>query len=150
MNLPEPVPDLCRRDRLPLRAQVGIALLVLFVLATNFVLVKDTHRRFQESKDQDQVELYQMRFAELRRVLKLGGVVGYISDETPESKGYLGNFYLTQYALVPVIVTMQTERQWVVGNFWKTGKVPAMAPNRRLYLWKDFGGGVALFQSKSE
>ena len=139
-----------RRAIFPLRRKVGISILVLFVLATNFVLVRDAHRRFQESKDKDQITLYQTRFAELRRVLKPAGVVGYISDAAPESKGYRGNFYLTQYALAPVIVTMETNRQWVVGNFWKTGKVPAIAFNRRLHLWKDFGSGVALFLSKSE
>jgi hypothetical protein len=149
-NLHPAPSDWFRRVIFPLRIKVGLSILVLFVLATNIVLVQDANRRFGETKDKDQVTLNEKRFAELRQAMKAGGVVGYISDTAPESKGYRGNFYLTQYALVPVIVTMQTDRQWVVGNFWKTGKVPTVAPSGRLNLWKDFRNGVALFQSKSE
>jgi hypothetical protein len=149
-NLSRPDPCSFRPARLPLRVQVGIGVLILFVLVTNIVLVKDAHRRLLESKDRDPIMLYEKRYAELRQVLKPRGVVGYFTDAGPESEGYVRNFYLTQYELAPVIVTTDTDRQWVVGNFWQSAEIPAVALNGHLYLWKDFGNGVALFQRTSQ
>jgi len=116
-NLARPDPVSFGQARPPLPAQVGIALLALFVLITNILLLIDAQRRFQDHKGKDQISLYEKRFSQLRQALKPGTVVGYFTDEAPESGDYVRNFYLTQYALAPVIVTRETDRHWVIGNF---------------------------------
>jgi hypothetical protein len=130
--------------------KLGITFFVLFAPFTNIDLVMDAHQTLQRNRDKDQVAISEKRFAGLREAVKPFGTVGYISDAIPGSDEDTGNFYLTQYALAPVIVTMETNRQWVVGNFWKTGKVPPFVRNGRLSLWKDFRDGVALFQKEGQ
>jgi hypothetical protein len=136
--------------RLPLLAWVGILLLALFIFITNILLLTDAHRRLRNHKGEDHISLYENRFAQLRQVLKSGTVMGYFTDQAPESRDYVKNFYLTQYALAPVIIIQETQRQWVVGNFSKSTATPAVAPHKSLYLWKDFGNGIALFQHKNK
>jgi hypothetical protein len=149
-NLPGPLLDSSIHVRFPLRVKLGMMGLALFVLVTNIDLVIDAHQTLQRNKGKDLVPIYEKRFTKLRQAIKSFEVVGYFSDGASDSQEDVGNFYLTQYTLAPVIVTRETNRRWVVGNFWKTGRVPAAAQRDRLFLWKDFGDGVALFQSKNE
>ncbi len=149
-NLPGPVLDSSTNVRFPLRVKLGMMALALFVLVTNIDLVIDAHQTLQRNKGKDLVPIYEKRFTKLRQAIKSFEVVGYVSDGALDSEEDVENFCLTQYTLAPIIVTRETNRRWVVGNFWKNGRVPAVMPKDRLSLWKDFGDGVALFQSKSE
>jgi hypothetical protein len=79
------------------------------------------------------------RFAALKTALPAQGVVGYIGDSSTPA-----DYYLTQYALVPLIVDRSPNHVLVVGNFLNS---PPAAPSP-LQLIKDFGDGVVLFANK--
>ena len=130
-NLPGPLLAPPMRPRLPLRVKLTITFFVLFVPVTNIDLLMDAYQTLQRNRGKDQMTIFEERFAGLRQAVKSCGIVGYYADAAPGSDDYARNFYLTQYELAPVIVTMETNRQWVVGNFWKTGVVPPIARNGR-------------------
>lgn len=82
------------------------------------------------------------RFAALKAILPERGVLGYVGESDPASNG---DYYLTQYALVPLIVDRSTSHTLVIGNF-PNSRPPALPDNLRLI--RDFGHGVFLFAAK--
>ena len=84
------------------------------------------------------------RFDELRRMLPARGPVGYVSDETPwTTDASTERYCFTQYAMVPFVVEVGTEHEWVIGNF--KNFEPELAP-RNMVVDRDFGGGLLLFK----
>lgn len=83
------------------------------------------------------------RFATLKTVLPSRGVVGYLGES-----GNTGteNYYLTQYALVPLVVEKTTERSLVIGNFPR--ERPKTLPEG-LEVVQDFGSGVLLLHNRN-
>jgi hypothetical protein len=84
---------------------------------------------------------------ELHRALPPRTHVGYISDEIPKNTGNVGTkrFYLTQYAVVPVVVELGTNRKLVIGNFSRADlqQIPD-----DLVVGRDFGNGLMLLNQK--
>jgi hypothetical protein len=82
------------------------------------------------------------RFATLRAELPSRGIVGYVGDSDDSA---LPDYYLTQYALAPLVVDRGAQHPLVIGNFPHSQTTPAIAG---LALLKDFGNGVFLFGNK--
>ena len=82
------------------------------------------------------------RFAALKACLPASGVIGYLG-ETGDSA--TPDYYLTQYALAPLIVDRSPKHSLVVGNF--PSSPPSGIP-QDLRLMEDFGQGVMLFAAK--
>ena len=82
------------------------------------------------------------RFAALKAKLPPTGVVGYLG-ETGDSA--TSDYYLTQYALAPLVVDLSPKHPIVIGNF-PSFPPPQIPPNLRLE--EDFGNGVMLFGGK--
>ena len=82
------------------------------------------------------------RFSELRDALPKAGVVGYIGESGDFA---VGHYYLTQYALAPLLVDHSSEHAIVIGNFPRSQ--PTAFPEN-LKLVRDFGNGVLLFANK--
>jgi hypothetical protein len=80
------------------------------------------------------------RFAALRAALPPRGVVGYVG-----ATGNVGvrDYYLTQYALVPVVVDHSLNHPLVIANFTNSPQ-PTSVLSDRLQLVRDFGDGVLL------
>jgi hypothetical protein len=89
------------------------------------------------------------QLAELRKALLTTGHVGFVSDETKPQHGYIDTkrYYLTQYALAPVVVEPGPTRDWIVGNFKSFD--PAQTPDQANVV-RDFGDGIILFRRKSQ
>ena len=85
------------------------------------------------------------RFRKLREALPVNGHVGFITDEVGD--GLVARYYLTQYALAPIVVEEGTSRDLVIGNFRKFD--PHLVPVT-LLLVADFGDGLLLFRRKPE
>jgi hypothetical protein len=86
-----------------------------------------------------------LRFAELRRALPERGVVGYVG-EAGESE--VADYYLAQYALVPLVVERSQDHPLVIGNFPSSGPASPPATVNGLVLVRDFGNGVLLLAKK--
>lgn len=82
------------------------------------------------------------RFALLKARLPASGVIGYIG-ETGDSA--TPDYYLTQYALAPLVVDLSSHHSLVVGNFPSS---PPVGIPQNLRLVEDFGQGVMLFAAK--
>lgn len=85
------------------------------------------------SKQSDQ------RFATVKSRLPARGVIGYIGESGNSSTP---DYYLTQYALAPLVVDRSTRHAIVIGNFPLS---PPSSLPANLRLAEDFGGGVLLF-----
>lgn len=136
----------------PVRVKFGIILLISLALFSNIRLLK---KEFEFNRDyigRDYVTWYEKRFEGLKGILPARGVVGYISDKRPEeiatdpelTRGY----YLTEYALSPIIVDNNLGHELIIGNFHKPITAPNSLKYRGLAVFKDFGNGVVLFKAE--
>jgi len=121
---------------------VAVALLVALALATNgHYLVKVV--RFRATYEgPNRTTYYEDRFAPLRRLLPRHGVVGYVSDRPSAEREY----FLTQYALAPLLLDRGGVHAVVVGNFFEPARASAVAAPMGLVLVRDLGNGVMLFR----
>jgi hypothetical protein len=95
----------------------------------------------------DETTLYLRRFEPLRKALPPRGTVGYEADsEDPlTDRQEVKRFYLTQYAVAPVIVVAGVDRDLVIGNYRDPGSC-RVCGSRDFVLVGDFGQGVMLFR----
>ncbi len=82
------------------------------------------------------------RFASLRAALPSRGVIGYIGDSGNSGPA---DYYLAQYALVPLVIDDSENHALVIGNFpdWPNPPAP-----EKLKLVRNFGNGVFLFSNE--
>jgi hypothetical protein len=125
--------------RLPLRFAISSVTLAACFLLSSGRLVFDAHH-LKNSTD-NIAQRSDQRFRELKATLPARGVVGYVGEPGPLA---LGDYYLAQYALAPLVVEHSPDHPLVIGNFPATSS----ATPADLQLVKDFGGGVLLFQNK--
>lgn len=134
------------------RVTIGIILLFLFAIFTNSKLFMETARRMPKNIGSDWISSHERRFAELSKLLPSHGLVGYVTDRRPEEVFYslrsLKEYYLTQYALSPVIVLNSQEPKFIVSNFSTSSAMSKFLADRKFVLLKNFGDGVALFERR--
>ena len=123
---------------------VAICLLNLLLSAKAYI-----HRTTGE----DQISRHDRILRDVRETLRSKNltIIGYISDRrlaewSPED---VGNFYQTQYSLAPIVVSQNPGiDRFVIGRFQNTN---ADDPRlRALALVRDFGGGIVLYQRRSD
>jgi hypothetical protein len=124
----------------PWRVRIAVALLVATaVLSAARLAVQVAALALHDHPDE--VAGYEERLRALRPLLPPHGVVGYLTDRPDAVK----EFYLTQYALAPVIVAPDTHAELVVGNFFDPEAASALAVANRLTPIQDLGGGLVLY-----
>ena len=132
--------------------QLWVISLILFSLILNLISLKNERGLNMACIGHDKVTLYIQRFSSLRKILRGHGIVGYITDKKPEeiSKDFnaLQGFYLTQYALSPVIVDNSLDYDLIVGNFNGLPPGKVFIKNRDVSVYKDFGTGVFLYKTR--
>ena len=125
------------------RATVAVLVFILCCLLSTTRLIIDAPRPGNIQRD-DISTRSDERFAALKAHLPVSGVIGYIGEANDSATP---DYYLTQYALAPLVVDLSPNHEIVVGNFPSTP--PSKIP-QNLRLMKDFGNGVMLFSSKEE
>jgi hypothetical protein len=128
-----------RSNPLPNRS---IAVLVLFIVCCLLSSFRLVHNSLNSGSSDHVTKLSDERFAALKSELPPRGVVGYMGDSGDSATS---DYYLTQYALAPVIVDRSTNHELVVGNF-PNGRLPQFPST--LEVAKDFGNGVVLLTNK--
>lgn len=87
------------------------------------------------------------RFAALKGALpKDSGTVGYVGDMNIDANP--SAYYLTQYALAPLVVVNGAHHRFVVGNFVRPEVAPRIAAANGLTAVRDFGNGIFLFRGE--
>ena len=126
----------------PNRATIVALLFVLCSLLSSARLILETPKLRNLKPDVVALRSDQ-RFAALKTALPERGTIGYVGDS---GEFALADYYLTQYALTPLVVDHSLNHPLVVGNY----RAPASAESfpSNLQLIKDFGDGVLLFSNK--
>lgn len=127
------------------RSAIVILILVLCCLLSSARLVIDAPRPGSvKNLAQPIPSRSDQRFATLKAALPVHGAVGYVG-EAGAPVDVLSDYYLTQYALAPLVVENSTNHPLVIGNFPRSQ--PSQVPEN-LKLIQDFGNGVLLFTRK--
>lgn len=129
------------------KVKIGILLIILSALSQNLLMLGDGIRKYRKSPDIDNVTLHENRFIGLKKFLPTHGVVGYVTDQHPDNA--TGEYYLTQYALSPVIIANETARSFIIGNFHKSINIDEISKNADLILIQELDNGVILFKNKN-
>lgn len=112
---------------------------IVCCLLSSFRLTRNT---LHSSSSDDVARLSKQRFSALKNDLPSRGVVGYIGESNDSATP---DYYLTQYALVPLVVDRSTNHSLIVGNFPST-RLPQFPPT--FQILKDLGNGVVLLTNK--
>ena len=126
---------------LPVRITISIVTLAACCLLSSARLIMDAHSL--QVAEGEIARRSDQRFATLKAALPAQGVVGYVGEPGIPA---LADYYLTQYALAPLVVDHSPNHAVVVGNF--PAPSPNRAPSGELQLVKDFGDGVLLFANR--
>jgi len=121
---------------LPTRTTIALIVFIGCCLLSSARLVRDAshHQTDHVAKLSDQ------RFAALKAELPARGVVGYLGEP---GDCLAPDYYLTQYALAPLVIDPSPNHPLVVGNFPST-HLPEFSTDFRVV--KDFGNGVVLLR----
>jgi hypothetical protein len=123
------------------RAKCAILFFTICCLLSTIRILREAPNPAHLSQD-DISKRSDQRFAAVKMRLPASGVVGYIGDSGDSSTP---NYYLTQYALAPIVVDRSTHHAIVIGNF-PLSPPSDLPPSLRLV--EDFGGGVLLLAGK--
>lgn len=127
-------------DRLPTRISAGILAFVFCCLLSSARLIHDTPSPLHLRTDDISTRSDQ-RFAALRAQLPNRGVIGYIGES---GNSGTADYYLAQYALVPLVIDRSANHPLVIGSFPDS---PPQVPSN-LQCIGDFGNGVLVFANK--
>jgi len=139
------------------RRSTGVLLLMLFALqsvARVFLpqvgyldsILKSGYQR------NDEVTAYEARFDCIRDALPRNVVVGYATSQTirDDWANFYHNYFLTQYSLAPVLVANSLEQKLIIGDFPEPQPSPSGPETNGLFMIRDCGSGVALFERHSQ
>ena len=136
-------------NRLALMSRLAIVVLVFSALLSNFILLFQKATAFDPKRlGKDPISLHESRLELLKKALPRHGTVGYISNLTANDIRFdpgFGQYYLTQYALAPLVVDYSSDQPLVVGNLRGSASISTPAV-RGIAVLKDFGNGVMLFR----
>jgi hypothetical protein len=120
------------------RVKSGMLLIVVFLCLLS------SYRLLKQAREMKPQVVYEQRFDDVRKILPAHGTVGYFSDVPAD----VGRYYLTQYALAPLVVENSTNHYFVVGNLSDARSPIPM--NRDWVLVRNFGNGVVLLENRGK
>lgn len=138
------------------RMRVGLLLIGLFVGVSELRALHAAFATYRAIENPDEVSRHEVRFQAVKQALPGHGVVGYISDEpahvtdlmSPAAREAFKRYLLTQYALVPIVLSRGLDGELVVGDFSQPAPDGVVTPPGFVMV-KDFGQGVVLFRRLS-
>jgi len=119
------------------RAKCAVLLFIVCCLLSTIRILREAPNPAHPTTD-DISKRSDQRFAAVKTRLPATGVIGYIGESGDSSTP---DYYLTQYALAPLVVDRSTHHGIVIGNF-PLSPPSSLPPNLRLV--EDFGRGVLL------
>src|SRR5262245_66461974 len=133
--------------RFPRPALAGVYLLALVTLASSASLARRAAIIGKDRAGGDEVSVLLRRLEPLRPSLPSHGTVGYEADapDPLAAREDVRRFYLTQYAVAPIIVVAGVDRDLVIGDYRKPDPC-RVCKSREFTLAADFGDGLMLFR----
>ena len=133
-----------------IRHQLAIFLLIGIALVSAGSVLLDVFKAYSSNPAAGQTAVFQARFEEMRKALPPHGVVGYITDAAPDEATRSLEYFLTQYALAPVVVVDDPNQALVVSNFHTARAANDLLSEKHLVLVRDFSNGVLLLRSSPQ
>jgi hypothetical protein len=135
------------------RLRVGLLLIGLFVGLAELQALRAAYATYRTIERPDEVSRHEARLQAVKPALPGHGLVGYVSDEPAEAsdpasaaaRQSFKRYLLTQYALVPIVLSRGPDGDLVVGDFTPSAPGGVAAPPGFVMV-QDFGGGVVLFR----
>lgn len=135
------------------RMQIGLVLIGLFVGVSQLQALRTALATYRSLEAPDEVSRYEARFQPLKQALPGHGVVGYVSDDpvhltdlsSSAARRSFKRYLLTQYALVPIVLSRSLDGEFVVGDFSGSAPDGVVTPPGFIVV-KDFSQGVVLFR----
>ena len=132
------------------RHQFAVIALAVIALASSSSALLDLIAIYFRGAENFGVAPFEERFDLFRKSMPPRSVFGYISDNPPTDIASQGEFFLTQYTLVPAMVKLSTEESVLVGNFHTNKPDGAKLRAKNLVLLKDFGHDVFLVHNTTK
>jgi len=132
------------------RVKTGLALLIFFALLSNQRLLTAWAKFDLSHVGKDDTTLYQNRFDEIRKMLPAHGMVGYsggglnYAEYWKSDPTALRNWFLTQYTLAPVVVTLTSNHKLNIINGSAGESKPDSSADEGMTT-RDLGNGMKLF-----
>jgi hypothetical protein len=76
--------------------------------------------------------------------------IGFLDDPAQPPGDHVRRYYLTQYAVAPVIVLDNPRLPTVLGNFSDQNQLPLPAAGTRYEVIVDLGAGLRLYRARSQ
>lgn len=135
----------------PALIKSGIFIIAALSIISCFQLFTKTGTERISAGPRDQITQYEERFTAIRAALPARGIVGYITEASPEAVMAYGNlqaeYYLAQYAVAPAVVDNSPRRNIVIGNFHSPG-IPDINSYGKFSVIMDAGNGVFLLRNE--
>jgi hypothetical protein len=130
--------------RMPLRASIGVILLVSFGLVGSVAALWSSPADGQY-RGSDRVAQSGERMAPVRSWLPAHGVVSYQATDFDRER-----YYLAQYYLAPLILAEDGDHSWVILDRDDPSERWQQAGHGSLTLIADPGNGVQVFRTEGE
>ena len=118
-------------------------------VASIFWILLDVAGAYTRSSTGYGVEKFESRFGDLRNGLTPQMTFGYVSDNRPDDPSDQAEFYLTQYTLVPALVTTSAAPAGVIANMHAATPDMNALRARNLVCFRNFGNGIFLCRNMS-
>ena len=145
------MPTYTTRARFPLRTWVAVLLLMTVALIPTAGILRRLASLTQlPSPYIDSISAFEKHLAPVSAALRDQPIVGYLSYTEPGTSdpAKIAQFYLAQYALVPVMVIRDRNQRLVLTTTALNPLRPASDLPTNLTILRDFGNGVVLFESE--
>jgi len=119
-------------------------------VTSSFWLLLDVVAAYSKNTEAHGVDFFEHRFDGIRKVLKPHAVFGYATDNPSNDASSLGEAYLTQYTIIPALLSSGSGEAMVIVNSHSSTLKPEMLTARHLVLLKDFGDGVLLCRREGQ
>lgn len=97
----------------------------------------------------DRPTFQENRLKGLKESLPERAILGFVQEDSTQHVEKLREFFLTQYALVPLIITKGEGHDLIVANFKTDVDLKRWLEQRSFLVLKDLKNGVALIQKKT-
>ena len=131
------------------RIELGILILGIATCINMLSTAITTPLKLSSFTD-DALQQFVSRYDQVKKILPPATLVGYLTDQGDKidltQPIPLTEFYQTQYAMAPVLVTNSVTPKYLIGSFHKDPT--KQIQQYQLNIEKDFGNGVILLSHK--
>jgi len=123
---------------------------ILDVLAGNVRDIRKELKHFYNKKVENKEIHYIKRFEKIKGKLPKQGILGYFTNKEYSTDDDDRFFFLTQYALSPLIIVRGTKPSIIIADVSHSFNSIEFSIKYNCCLLRNFGDGILLFQKRTE